>query len=155
MGTLEDVKGRVTKQQGFSTTCGSARGKSSRILTQSKRQLQPPPWAQEVLQISPTPDKGRDYLEYVHSTWLYLWCWKGPSVMERDVPATALGDCNLDMKSHAGPPKALVGLFHFMAALSCCAWPAFVRRALIISIYQPKLGKHCSLYMARQENETW
>lgn len=65
----------------------------------------------------------------------------GPKCGGERRPATALGDFDLDMQPHTDTPRALVGLFCFVA-LSCCeaayslekVWPTHASIALTISI---------------------
>lgn len=67
---------------------------------------------------------------------------EGPKRDGERRPATALGDFNLGMRPHTGPPRALVGLFYSVAS-SCRkaasslekVWPTHVGTALAISIY--------------------
>lgn len=65
----------------------------------------------------------------------------GPKCGGERRPATALGDFDLDMQPHTDTPRALVGLFCFVAS-SCCeaayslekVWPTHASIALTISI---------------------
>lgn len=116
----------------------SGQGRSSRIFTQSEGQLQPPPWAWEDFSHA---DQAEG-LTRPCSLGIALKVLEGPKCDGERCPATALGDVNLDMQPHTGPPRALVGLFGFVASSSCEAasslesvWPTEEGTALAMSIY--------------------